>query len=343
MQPGTPEFSRTDIDEAGRILMRVPGEGEIDSEWLEAAHLVNRWRAAHAHPLNVFRTNLRRRADKRALVAQRLKRLPSIIAKLQRIRRLELSEMQDIGGCRVVLDSPRDAFNLAEGLASSSIRHELLDHDDYIRRPRKTGYRGIHLMYAYNSDSPTRWQGLKTEIQLRSQLQHQWATAVETVGTFIGEELKSGAGNPTWLRFFALMSTIIAQQEKAPNVPGTPSDRSELVRELLECDRELDIVENLAGFQKVTSRLRGFRGRNHWIVIELDLETGRVSGKAFRANDWESANTLYLNKEVELRGSPREVVLVSTDSLAALRKTYPNYFLDLSKFRSVVRETVANP
>jgi hypothetical protein len=38
------------------------------------------------------------------------------------------------------------------------------------------------------------YNDLKIEMQLRSQYQHAWATAVETVGTFIGQALKSSIG-----------------------------------------------------------------------------------------------------------------------------------------------------
>lgn len=41
--------------------------------------------------------------DGRAVVGQRLKRQPRIITKLARFPRMELSRMQDVGGCRAVL------------------------------------------------------------------------------------------------------------------------------------------------------------------------------------------------------------------------------------------------
>ena len=332
-------FQPEEIDQAGRVLVHVPGIGEDDREWLEAAHLVNDWRASHAHPLSVFRTNLRRRANRGAAVAQRLKRLPSIIAKLQRLPRIPLSQMQDIGGCRVVLSSAGQAFNVAADLMASSIEHKLVRYDNYIEEPRRSGYRGLHLVYFYNSKRSSKWQGIKTEVQLRSMAQHQWATAVETVGTFIGQELKSGRGDSTWLRFFALMSNVIAQKEGTSGVPGTPSSLREIQDEIRECDRQRGISEQLEAFQRVTSRLQSFRGASRWVVIELDLETRRLTGDAFKASDWESANSLYIEKEVELRETPREVVLVSTDSLSALRRTYPNYFADLTAFRGLVRQS----
>ena len=333
----TTQFEPEEIDQAGRIVV-VDGH----SEWSNAVSLINGWRASHSGPLNTFRVNLRRRVKSRDLVAQRLKRLPSIISKLKRLQRIPLSQMQDIGGCRVVVSESDDAFNLAADFVGSKIRHELISHSNYIENPRKTGYRSLHLVYAYNSDRTTRWQGLRTEIQIRSRLQHQWATAVETVGTFIGDDLKSNVGDPTWLRFFALMATVIAQREKTPSVPNTPTSQGELVKEIRECDQRLRISERLAAFHRIT---HGFQLsiNNPWVVLELNLKTRKVASREFKTNDWESANSWYLEKEVESRDNPREVVLVSAKSLSELRRAYPNFFLDLGGFRRVVRETLANP
>ena len=197
MAPIAPQYSPEEVDEAGRTLV-LAGYNDPDatsevseSDRLHAVDVVNQWRASHARPLDTFRQNLRRRVGDRGIVAQRLKRLPSIVSKLERLPRIRLSQMQDIGGCRAIVTSADDAFTLAADLVESRVRHELVRRSNYIDSPRDTGYRGLHLIYAYNSDRTTEWQGLQTEIQIRSQFQHQWATAVETVGTFIDDDLKS--------------------------------------------------------------------------------------------------------------------------------------------------------
>ena len=244
----------------------------------------------------------------------------------------------------MVVSSPEDAFNLAADFASSRIRHALIRHDNYIERPRPSGYRGLHLVYSFNSDRPTPWQGLKTEIQFRSRLQHQWATAVETVGTFLGEDLKSSEGDPTWLRFFALMSTVIAERENAPAAPNTPADYRELVSEIKVCDERLGILEQLEAFRILTRQVQNLDRSNLWIVLELEPKARKITAAFFGAKNWEAANSRYLEREVETRGIPQvEIVLVSANSLSALRRAYPNFFLDLSAFRRVVRETVERP
>ena len=339
MALNTRQFVPAEIDQAGSVLVL---ETDLDI-WSQSARMINLWRASHAGPLNTFRMNLRPRVHGRGFIAQRLKRLTSIISKLERLPRIRLSRMQDIGGCRAVVRTADDAYNLASDFVASRIRHELVRHKNFIEYPKQSGYRGIHLVYDYNSDRSTKWQGLKTEIQIRSRLQHQWATAVETVGTFTRDDLKSNLGNAIWLRFFALMSTVIAKREGTPCIPNTPTSRKKLVTEIKECDQELGISERLAAFQSLTLHLQGFIRRDQWIGLELDLANLKVTGVTFKPRDLESATTWYVEREVDSRDDSQvEVVLVSAASLSALRRAYPNYLADLDGFRSLVQETVAN-
>ena len=318
-------------------------ETDID-KWSQSARVINTWRASHAGPLNTFRMNLRRRVRGRDFVVQRLKRMPTIVSKLKRLPWIRLSQMQDIGGCRAVLRTSDNAYDLALDFASSRIRHKLIRYKDYIQEPQRTGYRGLHMVYVYDGDSSTQWNGLNTEIQIRSLLQHQWATAVETVGTFTRNDLKSNQGNATWLRFFALMSTVIALLEGTPGAPNTPTDRSKLVREIRECDQLLGISEQLAAFRDLTPMLRDLSPRNKWIGLELDLANQTVNGSVFNPGDLEVATDWYVEREVESRGNSQvEVVLVSAASLSALRRAYPNYLADLGDFRRLVQETIAIP
>ncbi len=336
------EFDPKELDEAGQVLVDVPAPGEDDKEWVEAFELASQWRATHAGPLRTFRNNLGRRVGRRGIVAQRLKRMPTIISKLGRLSWLKLSRMQDIGGCRAIVPTADDAFRLAGGLADSKIRHERLDYKNYIDNPRRSGYRGLHLVYGYASESKPELCGLKTELQIRSQLQHQWATAVETVGTFIGDELKSSEGDETWLRFFALMSSVIAQRENSPLIPGSPNDHGSLVAEIKACARQAGILERLSTFESATHLVTDFPNfRNRLIVMHLDLRSNRVEGVAFGEHDTARATAMYAEEELMHRGDPKfAVVMVSAKSVQTLRRAYPNFFADLSDFRKLVSETI---
>ena len=223
----TPQYSRQEVDDAGHELANRylhPYSPSIQ----DALAIANNWRSSHAFPLNTMQVYLRRKANQiesTSLVAQRVKRLSSIEeSKLSRFSWLKFSEMQDVGGCRAIVRSVSHVEKLVKVYRHSNIKHTLIDEDDYIRRPKNSGYRGVHLIYRYRSDRKATYNDLKIEIQIRSTLQHVWATAVETVGTFTRQALKSSQGEDDWLRFFALMSTYLAIKEGSPIVPKTPQD-----------------------------------------------------------------------------------------------------------------------
>lgn len=48
------------------------------------------------------------------------------------------------------------------------------------------------------------------------------------------------------------------------------------------------------------------------------------------------ASADYLDVEKKIAGSTTDAVLVSVDSMASLRRAYPNYFLDTQRFVEAV-------
>lgn len=184
-----PKVSRGKVDKAGTIFFAAANP----MTFAEAVEIIDNWRSAHNYPLNIFQDGLRKRAKsiyKECIVAQRIKRLSSIVAKLVRFRTMRLSMMQDIGGCRAVMSTVKQVERLVYDYKHSDIKHKLHQEDDYITNPKPSGYRGVHLVYRYTGRK-VQYNGLKIEIQIRSDIQHAWATAVETVGMFTQQALKS--------------------------------------------------------------------------------------------------------------------------------------------------------
>ena len=57
----------------------------------------------------------------------------------------------------------------------------------------------MHLVYKYINPICPDYDGLFVELQIRTRLQHTWATAVETMGTYLEFSLKSSEGPEDWL------------------------------------------------------------------------------------------------------------------------------------------------
>jgi len=348
-----PQSSKSQVDSAGDILVRdyfsqVNGAGETlqddyrDFAELEGAFvIINNWRSSHSFPLNTLQMGLRRLSkhiDPNSLVAQRIKRLSSIELKLRRFPTMKLSQMQDIGGCRAVVRSVRHVDALVALYKGSGIKHKLDHVDDYIRTPQRSGYRGAHLIYRYYSDRKTTYNGLKLEMQLRSPLQHAWATAVETVGTFIRQALKSSQGEAEWLRFFAVMGSALALREQTPLVPDTPTNRRTLVRELRKAARELDVDGRLTSYGAALRTLEEPSAKKaHYYLLALDPGARSVAITGFKSNELDKATRNYL--AIERAGT--DAVLVSVESLELLRRAYPNYFLDTRVFLNALKRAIA--
>ncbi|MYE46502.1 MAG: RelA/SpoT domain-containing protein [Chloroflexi bacterium] len=194
-----PAYSRTRVNAAGKALAH--DESSCDA----ALNIMRNWRSSHSFPLNALQILTRERAlktDSNAIVAQRLKRQRSIVRKLQEQPKMNLSQMQDVGGCRAVVSTVDQVHELVDRFRTGKSKHELMTDRDYIYQPRASGYRSHHLVFKYYSDKSLSWNGLRIEVQIRSALQHVWATAVEIVDTFSGGgELKAGKGDERWQRF----------------------------------------------------------------------------------------------------------------------------------------------
>lgn len=348
-----PEYSREQVNAAGKVLLKAYTGGAAEwgsADWQnyhDALHVINNWRAAHGHPLNTFQTTLRisaRRFDPDALIAQRTKRLVSIAAKLERQPSMKLTQMQDIGGCRAVLANVSEVRDLASYYEKESkIKHKRASLDDYIANPKESGYRSVHLVYRYFSDKKAIkiYNDLKIEMQLRSRYQHAWATAVETVGAFVQQALKSSQGQEDWLRFFQLMGTAIAIREKQPIVPNTPTQRQELVAELARYLDKLDVPNRLRGYMDAIQRIRKSEEDARYYLLELDPAEGKLTVTGFAFGELPKAQDKYAEAERAVQAKPgKDAVLVSVDSLAALERAYPNYFADTRIFLELISQTL---
>lgn len=330
-----PKFARKVVDRAAALL--VSGK-ELDHYTVDqAVFVIGNWRAAHAFPLNTFQMGLRRAAQKvlrGALIAQRLKRLPTMLDKLRRMPKTTLTRFQDIGGCRAVLTSLVQVLQVRDSYRRSRMKHKLVRERDYIANPRSSGYRCIHLVYRYVGRDGSVYDGLQVEIQLRTRLQHAWATAVETVGTLLEQSLKSSEGSADWLRFFALVGSAFAFVERTTPVPNTPSSPAELAREIVRLEGKLKVRATLDTYRHAlqATEQKGL-GDSTLFLLSLDPMSKRLHVSAFKSTAVVMATDAYSEAEKQLYLTPgAQVVLVGSHSLATLRRAYPNYFLDTELF-----------
>ena len=238
-----PKYSKSEINKAGSIIADSSSSKEDRDN---ALIILNNWRAAHAYPLQVICSNLRLR-NPDAIVVQRLKRLDSITGKIELNPDMNLYRMQDLGGCRVIVDTIDQVYDAVDRYKNSRIRHIFKRKYDYIQNPKNSGYRSYHMVYQFQSDKKETYnKNMLIEIQFRTKLQHIWATAVEMMGIYTKSRLKSSIGNKDILRFFVLVSSVFAKMENMPICPNTNDDYNILISEIRQIDKKLNLVSRLS-------------------------------------------------------------------------------------------------
>ncbi|MBN5012514.1 RelA/SpoT domain-containing protein [Stenotrophomonas maltophilia] len=335
----TPGFTKGQVDRAGNALRQDP----LDPAAVAAAMpIITNWRSAHAYPLNTFQATLRKKLKalgldaKSAPVGQRLKRLPSIAGKLRRFDSMALSRMQDIAGLRAVVPTPAALRSIRRAYVdNTNFPHQLRSQHDYVQDPKDDGYRSIHLIYRYQNTKAPAYDGLHVELQLRTHLQHAWATAVETVDTFANQAIKAGRPTPQWAEFFLLASAAFAAIEGTPMplaLRGVPF--AEIVDRLREVEAALKVILKLRGFSVAAGKIQRIgRSLSTYHLVVLDTERFDLHIESFAASELANATAAYADVEVRTAsGEPLDAVLVAGGSVEQLRRTYPNYFLDASVF-----------
>jgi len=217
-------ISNAQADRAGQLLREARLESErpsTEAELAGARETVEGFRLRFLEPHLAVAERLERTVDVHEpdiAVTARLKRYERIGDKLVRHPRMRLSQMQDIGGCRAVLPARLDGSPGASGIdalrkIADEIRQSwpILAEDDYIARPRDTGYRALHLV--------VREGGVAIEVQLRTFRQDQWAELVETTARDTGLRLADGEGPDDLLELIRIASEIYAVNDGGQPAP----------------------------------------------------------------------------------------------------------------------------
>lgn len=327
-EKGFPGGSKSRVNLAGNNI-------RTGSPTTDDFRVVEEWRAAHRAVLNTFQAILRTRTrDTDIVVAQRHKRRSTIFGKLDRYPDMQLARMDDVAGCRLIFSDIDALYRFREAFHRARFHHMRkndIDKYDYIKIPKSTGYRGIHDVYVYDVNSMTgrHLKGLMVEIQYRTKIQHAWATAVEVIGFITESQPKFQEGDNRYQSAMALASEILARVFENSHGPFPQKGNGELVREFLELDGELRLLNTLRSLNAADSVVSS--KRNTILIFsdsgELDIRTYRDAPEALRA---------LFQLEKELPG--KDIVLVKADTSEEVRFAFKNYFSDAQDFISLVEE-----
>jgi hypothetical protein len=216
-------YSKKQVNRAGKLLAALfqalrSGEDNpiADSDINEisrAIDVIDWWRSLHAGPLARVNAGLRYYLAEihDEPPTQRLKKFSTIINKLEREPRMQLTTMQDIGGVRAILPDQRGVEavvarlqrNWGDARPGRSCIHKVRD---YVRKPKADGYRAVHVIVRSR-------EGFFVEIQLRTPWQDSWAQSVEFDTRELDVGLKFGLGPSDLHEYYAMVSELVAMRE----------------------------------------------------------------------------------------------------------------------------------
>jgi len=298
------------------------------------------WRNSFTGILDYYHTKLKARIDLEDLVtfSRRLKRIESIQIKLKRFKTMRLSTLQDIAGLRLVLKDEVALQKTFSTLRSLTSRHTLKRVDNYHHNPKSDGYRGFHLIYE-NEDS------LQVEIQLRTELEHIWATAVEIYGELQSTSFKTGSGSEEWSDFFILLSSYFAIKENGPPCEEHLKLSEKQIRSRLKkLIAQLDVIERVNaytnGMRVIINKFNNVGRSGKYAILELDKVSKVTNIELFNKKDVSRAIEIYTQKELEMNSQDKNVVFVNVDDMDKIQNSYPNYFLDTKKLLEILSKII---
>jgi ppGpp synthetase/RelA/SpoT-type nucleotidyltranferase len=302
-------------------------------EEIEMEDIFDEYRKAHLEPLTHCTLELQSWLSEyqgRYYIAQRLKRKPQILRKLKRLS-VRLSQLQDIGGCRIIVEDNREVDALLHYIESKVEKggagFTISRVTDYRQLGRDdTGYRALHIILDH--------AGYRIELQLRSRIQHFWSESIERTSVVYGYYIKEKEGDPSVIDYFKALSNAFHEIESGRQLSAFDRLRLNSMREaaeskIRESDRNkvlgsyvnTDIIRTLSQIE--TSKGYAF---NNWIII-FDWNSGAFVSWDIVEREADSAIKAYVAKERQFPAKDGfEVVLIGSSDVATVKDTHSHYF-----------------
>lgn len=355
MSDASPKFSKKEVERAGKLLASFDGARD-DPALSQAFEVLAYWKSAFQDPIDEMNSLLRGLLPKypSTNVASRIKRNEAIVNKLHRTgKTYSLRTMDDIAGCRVtvpdMLELRAIACDIYEAVGSSS-SIKLVGKSaarNYIDNPKADGYRSLHIITLHDSPSYG-YQGLHCETQVRTKLQHAWATSLETYGAIARTSLKSGEGTFQERRLFSCVSELFALAEGTTHVPGVPHDKDALTEEIRLLEGKVNAFARLRASTESVSFVSesGDFEDDALCLLDIDYAQQATNIYVFPPDCVMVAQQRYAHlegeKDSEGADTLRDVLLVRVSSFRSLTEAYPNYSTDIAQVFSSLEDMVGN-
>ncbi len=262
-------MSKTKIDRLGDRLKK----GEITDDDLR---LLDTYRVDFSEAFDIVAAAI---SEKLAVepTARPAKSTTAISDKLRR-ESIRLSQIQDIAGCRLIVEDIGVQDSTVELLKTFFENVTVVDR----RKQPSHGYRAVHVI--------VNCLGKSIEIQIRTQLQDMWAEFSEKLSDFSDRAIKYGGGAPVIQDLLSETSEMVAQHEFlevqfASDFPLLPPWHIDQLDESEDDDEEL--------VQNRQKNLEHFRMRLRRIRLEIYQQLHRVKVRAEELKEGKVDNDIF--------------------------------------------------
>lgn len=316
------------------------------------------FREAHNIIIKLFTIELKKvNFSKQHLTASRNKRIDTIISKLCRPEKPKLDRIHDIAGTRIIFENIKSLEDYIDILENTELVNfkEKINEDknryNYIKNPKSDGYRSIHKVFYYSSNIPYstlneksfNLENKKIELQLRTRLQHIWATTVEIYDIINKSNIKTGTHNKLETKeglFFKKCSLVFEGIES--------NDVEKIKININEIFRDKDLVEiynRLKGIKNIKNiQLPKTLGSDEVFILITDLNKGKTTfftTDPIEKNDKQDTfliNASYRRLEEKNTKGEYILLLLTLGDIKKLKNVYPNYFLNTNEFISILKK-----
>lgn len=316
------------------------------------------FREAHNIIIKLFTIELKKvNFSNQHLTASRNKRIETIISKLCRPEKPKLDRIHDIAGTRIIFENIKSLEDYIDILENTELVNfkEKINEDknryNYIKNPKSDGYRSIHKVFYYSSNIPYstlneksfNLENKKIELQLRTRLQHIWATTVEIYDIINKSNIKTGTHNKLETKeglFFKKCSLVFEGIES--------NDVEKIKININEIFRDKDLVEiynRLKGIKNIKNiQLPKTLGSDEVFILITDLNKGKTTfftTDPIEKNDKQDTfliNASYRRLEEKNTKGEYILLLLTLGDIKKLKNVYPNYFLNTNKFISILKK-----
>ncbi|RDU65803.1 hypothetical protein CQA53_05785 [Helicobacter didelphidarum] len=338
-------ISKTQLDKIGASI-RQEEDNIINSNHKK---IIDEWRNQHLYFKKILMDNINNLLKNNFTFSfsSRLKRYSSIKRKL-RESSTRLTQMQDILGFRIVTDNNLQNVYMIKDILENSFKQNtefIFDTvDDYIQQPKEDGYRCLHLIIKVQNR-------YYVEIQIKTKLQHLWATSLEVISTIKDKDFKHEYKNDQLNLFFKNISQIIDWHENySSKMQITLKSKVKIIKILYsKYLKEIEVISKYSSnIKEVLDALKIDNKKiPKNIIFTLDVNRaidaieGKGSDNILKINAFDSekeALTSYNQRELKRYKDGADIVLISSYSLDDLEKNYPNYYLDCDEFIRCIKD-----